>query len=173
MRDRVSPRPAHAYVALGSNLDGPEQRVENAIADLERLPSTRLLARSALYRTAPVGYADQPDFVNAVALLETSLDAESLLASLFELEKAAGRERRIPNGPRTLDLDLLLHGDCAMDTEALTLPHPRLHERAFVLLPLAEIAPELEIPGRGRVRHLAWRAAAVQSAQRMHDHRVA
>lgn len=173
MREPVLPRPAHAYVALGSNLDGPEQRVEKAIADLDKLPSTRLLARSSLYRTAPVGYADQPDFVNAVALLETSLDAESLLASLFELERAAGRERCIPNGPRTLDLDLLLHGNRAMDTDALTLPHPRLHERAFVLLPLAEIAPELEIPGRGRVRHLAWRAAAVQSAERMHDHRMA
>jgi 2-amino-4-hydroxy-6-hydroxymethyldihydropteridine diphosphokinase len=173
MRDPVLPRPGHAYVALGSNLDGPEQRVERAIDDLDRIPATRLLARSALYRTAPVGYTDQPDFVNAVALLETALDPESLLASLFELEKAAGRERAIANGPRTLDLDLLLHGDRVMDTDTLILPHPRMHERAFVLLPLAEIAPELEIPGRGRVRHLAWRAAAVQSAERMHDHRLA
>lgn len=172
MRDPVPPSPVQAYVALGSNLDGPARRVENAIADLGKLPATRLLARSALYRTAPVGYADQPDFVNAVALLETALDPESLLASLFDLEKAAGRERRIANGPRTLDLDLLLHGSRVMNTGALTLPHPRMHERAFVLLPLAEISPDLEIPGHGRVRHLAWKAAA-QGAERMHDHLVA
>lgn len=165
--------PVHAYVALGSNLDGPVPRVLAAVDALARLPGTALLARSGLYRTAPIGYADQPDFVNAVAVLRTALSSRALLLQLMELERAAGRERDIPNGPRTLDLDLLLHGDARCEEAVLTVPHPRMHERAFVLMPLAEIAPDLSIPGHGSVRQLAARAAKDQRVERLHEHPLA
>lgn len=163
----------HAYVALGSNLDDPAGRVRSAIRALGRLPDTALLAYSALYRTAPVGYADQPDFINAVALLRTALSPGALLTELMALEREAGRERSVPNGPRTLDLDLLLHGDTVSADPQLTLPHPRMHERAFVLLPLAEIAPDLRVPGNGTVRQLAAHAASEQSVERLREHALA
>ena len=130
-----------AFVAIGANLGDARETVERAIADLASLPKTRLTARSSLYRTAPVD-ATGPDFINAVAELETALDPHALLAELHRLEAVAGRERPYRNAPRTLDLDLLRHGDAVMQTESLTLPHPRMNERAFVLLPLAEIAPD-------------------------------
>jgi 2-amino-4-hydroxy-6-hydroxymethyldihydropteridine diphosphokinase len=132
-----------AYVGIGSNLDDPRRRVLQAFDELDRLPHTRVAKRSSLYRTAPVGYASQPDFVNAVAQLETGLPAERLLAELQEVEGRHGRKRSFPNAPRTLDLDLLLFGDLALRTPALEIPHPRMHERAFVLKPLLEIAPDL------------------------------
>ena len=135
-----------AYVGLGSNLQDPVRQVETAFEELDRLPRTRVVKRSSLYRTAPVGYADQPQFVNAVAQLDTGLPAEALLDELQGLEARHGRKRSFPNAPRTLDLDLLLFGDLVLQTERLTVPHPRMRERAFVLEPLREIAPHLELP---------------------------
>ena len=139
-----------AYVGLGANVGDPRRQLEQAFAELDRLPHTRLVHRSSLYRSRPVGYANQPDFLNAVARLETGLPAERLLAELQEIETRHGRERTFPNAPRTLDLDLLLFGKSELNSEGLTLPHPRMHERAFVLVPLLEIAPDAEIPGHGR-----------------------
>ncbi|MEN9474897.1 MAG: hypothetical protein RIS48_1617 [Pseudomonadota bacterium] len=131
-----------AHVALGANLGDARATVSDAIAALDRLPQTRLLRASALYRSAP-WEASGPDFINAVAAVETGLDAHELLRALQALELQAGRERPYRNAPRTLDLDLLLYGDAVIDTPDLSVPHPRLRERAFVLLPLAEIAPAL------------------------------
>jgi 2-amino-4-hydroxy-6-hydroxymethyldihydropteridine diphosphokinase len=155
-----------AFVGLGSNLDDPAGKVEQALAALDRLPRTRLLSRSSLYRTAPLGLAEQPDFVNAVAMVETALGPGELLAELLELERRHGRIRTVANGPRTLDLDLLYHGDARLDEPGLRLPHPRLHERAFVVVPLAEIAPEQPIPGHGTARERASELAAVQRIER-------
>jgi len=143
-----------AYVALGANLGDPKATVLAAFAALANLPESRVARCSSLYRTAPVGILSQPDFVNAVVLLETTLAPETLLDALLDIEARFGRIRRERNGPRTLDLDLLLYDDIELDLPRLTLPHPRLHLRAFVLLPLAEVAPELAIPRRGSVA--AW-----------------
>ncbi len=129
-----------AFVGLGANLGDARATVHRAIQALAALPQVRLTARSSLYRSAPVD-ASGPDFINAVVALETMLSPEALLAEMQRIEQEAGRERPYRNAPRTLDLDLLHHGDARLDTPALTLPHPRLAERAFVLLPLAEIAP--------------------------------
>lgn len=130
-----------AYVALGANLGDAQATVARALADLGGLPQTRLVARSSLYRSAPID-AGGPDFINAVAGLETQLAPLDLLDELQRLELEAGRERPYRNAPRTLDLDLLLYGDAGIGEPRLVVPHPRMHERAFVLLPLAEIAPE-------------------------------
>jgi 2-amino-4-hydroxy-6-hydroxymethyldihydropteridine diphosphokinase len=143
-----------AYVALGANLGNPEETVNSAIAALGGIPHSRRVAASSLYRTAPVGLKHQPDFINAVAALETTLAPQALLGELFAIEQQFGRQRSIRNAPRTLDLDLLLHGEAVLATPTLTLPHPRMHERAFVLAPLLEIAPEAGIPGHGAVRTL-------------------
>lgn len=115
------------------------------------LPDTRLARMSSLYRSAPVGYIDQPDFINAVALIETALTPRMLLDALLQIEQRLGRVRDFPNAPRTLDLDLILYGDTVCAEPALTIPHPRMHERTFVLVPLAEIAPDTVVPGRGTV----------------------
>ena len=139
-----------ATVGLGANLNDPAAQVEYALAELDRLPATRLLARSSLYASAPVGYVDQPDFVNAVAQIETGLAPRALLAALLDIEHRHGRERSFRNAPRTLDLDLLLYGAAHFHEDGLTLPHPRMSERGFVLFPLLEIAPDALIPGRGR-----------------------
>lgn len=138
-----------AYVGLGSNLDEPETQILRALDELERLSGTRLVARSALYRNPPMGPVPQPDFVNAVAALETGLGAIELLDALQGIEQAHGRVRNERWGPRTLDLDLLLYADNVIDEPRLRVPHPGLHERPFVLYPLAEIAPGLTIPGHG------------------------
>jgi 2-amino-4-hydroxy-6-hydroxymethyldihydropteridine diphosphokinase len=143
-----------AYVALGANLGQASETIKAALAALAAMGGCRLVATSSLYRTAPVGLKNQPDFINAVAALETQLSAGDLLRALFAVEARFGRERNGHNAPRTLDLDLLLHGETRMNSLALTLPHPRMHERAFVLAPLAEIAPDLVIPGRGPVQAL-------------------
>jgi 2-amino-4-hydroxy-6-hydroxymethyldihydropteridine diphosphokinase len=143
-----------AFVALGSNLEDPQQQVLRALAELDGLPETRVTAKSALYRTAPVGYDNQPDFINAAAEVSTTLEPFALLRALLALETAHGRERPFPNAPRVIDLDLLLYDDLELHDPELTLPHPRLHERGFVLFPLADIAPELHVPGRGVVRDL-------------------
>lgn len=146
--------PIVAYIALGANLGNPRDTVQQAIGSLDRLPSTRLRQASSLYLTAPMGLPDQPDFINAVACVATRLSAPALLEALLDLEQQQGRVRSVANAPRTLDLDILLYGDLVLDTPALILPHPRLHLRAFVLEPLAEIAPDLPLPGRGSVA--AW-----------------
>lgn len=143
-----------AYVGLGSNLEDPVRQVQQGFEELDRLPGTRLLGHSSFYRTAPVGKADQPDFVNAVALLQTTLAPGDLLRHLLAIEAKHGRVRAEPNGPRTLDLDLLLLADQTVQAPGLEIPHPRMHERAFVLLPLAEISPDVFIPGHGRVADL-------------------
>ena len=132
---------SRAFVAIGANLGDARATVLGAMDDLDRLPGPRVSARSSLYRSAPVD-AGGPDFVNAVVELQTGLDPLALLAELQRLEAGAGRERPYRNAPRTLDLDLLRHGDAVLQTPQLSLPHPRIAERAFVLLPLAEIAPE-------------------------------
>ncbi len=139
------------FIGLGSNLENPQQQVEQAMAALDTLPESRLLQGSSLYASAPVGYADQPDFVNAAALIETALSADALLQALLELEQEFGRVRTFLNAPRTLDLDILLYDDQVIARPSLQVPHPRMHERAFVLMPLAEIDPELLIPGKGRL----------------------
>jgi len=139
-----------ATIGLGANLNDPAGQVEYALAELDRLPVTHLIARSRLYASAPVGYVDQPDFINAVAQVETGLAPRALLGALLGIEHRHGRERSFRNAPRTLDLDLLLYGDAHFHEEGLALPHPRMHERAFVLYPLLEIAPTTLIPGRGR-----------------------
>ncbi|HEX5353113.1 MAG TPA: 2-amino-4-hydroxy-6-hydroxymethyldihydropteridine diphosphokinase [Rhodanobacteraceae bacterium] len=146
-----------AYVALGSNLDDPRAQVERGFEAIDDLPHTSLHARSRLYRTRPWGIAGQPDFVNAVARVETSLSPRDLLDSLLAIEIRAGRVRGPRNGPRTLDLDLLLYGEAELEEPGLTIPHPRLQERAFVLLPLADVANDLEVPGQGRVADLLAR----------------
>ena len=138
-----------AFVGLGANLEDPRAQVLRAFDALGRLPDCVLLARSCLWRSAPVGYADQPAFVNAVAELDSGLPADGLLHALQAIEAAHGRERSFVYAPRTLDLDLLLYGNEVRSSTHLTLPHPRMHERAFVLKPLVEIAPEAVIPGRG------------------------
>jgi 2-amino-4-hydroxy-6-hydroxymethyldihydropteridine diphosphokinase len=133
--------PVKAYVGLGANLGAARQAVEAAIESLDALPLTRVTQRSSLYRSAPVD-ASGPDFINAVVELRTQLEAPRLLAEMQRLETTAGRERPWRNAPRTLDLDLLLYGDARIDSAALTVPHPRLAQRAFVLRPLAQIAPD-------------------------------
>lgn len=137
--------PVIAYVGLGANLGDAVAAVRDALAALAAMPQTRLLQASRVYRSAPVD-AGGPDFINAVAAVETRLTAPALLGALQALEQAAGRERPYRNAPRTLDLDLLLYGGGRIASAALTVPHPRLRERAFVLRPLAEIAPALVDP---------------------------
>lgn len=154
-----------AWVGLGANLGDPLAALQQALRALAATPGVTLRAASSPWRSAPVD-AGGPDFVNAVAALDTTLAPLTLLRVLQALEQAQGRERPYPNAPRTLDLDLLLHGQQVLGTHELTLPHPRLHERAFVLEPLAEIAPGLVLPGRGVLA--PWRAAAAgQPLQRL------
>jgi len=148
-----------AAIALGSNLQDPEAQVQRAFDEIAGLPRTSLLARSSLYRTEPVGYADQPMFVNACALVETSLGPRELLEGLLEIEQQHGRVRAIRNGPRTLDLDLLVYGDRAVEEPGLTIPHPRAHERRFVLEPLAEVWPDAKLGKEGTARELLARRA--------------
>ena len=143
-----------AYIALGSNLDDPRRQLQAAFDALARLPDTQLVARSSLYRSAPVGYANQPDFVNAAAAIRTALSPRALLDALLAIEREHGRVREFVNAPRTLDLDIALYGEHVIHEPGLSIPHPRLHQRAFVLAPLAEIAPDAVAPGRGRVREL-------------------
>jgi 2-amino-4-hydroxy-6-hydroxymethyldihydropteridine diphosphokinase len=145
---------ARAFVGLGANVGDPAAQVAWAVGELAGLAGTRLVRSSSLYRTAPVGYAKQPDFVNAVAMLETALTPRALLDALLGIERAAGRERTFANAPRVLDLDLLLYDDQVIDAPGLAVPHPRMHERAFVLVPLVEIAPDVVIPGHGRAGDL-------------------
>lgn len=143
-----------AYVGLGANLGDPGRQIKLAIEELKKLPDTSLVLMSGMYKSAPLGYADQPDFLNAVACLDTGLPATQLLENLQKIEQRQGRERPFANAPRTLDLDLLLYGDQVLATPPLTLPHPRMHERAFVLRPLLELDSEISIPGKGKASTL-------------------
>ena len=160
--------PVRAAIALGSNLDDPEAQVRRAFGEIAALPETWVTARSALYRTAPVGFADQPPFVNACAKVETRLSPRALLDGLLAIEARHGRSRGIPNGPRTLDLDIVLYGGATIDEPGLTVPHPRAHERAFVLEPLLEVWPEAEIPGRGRAKDFVMAARSAIGASARH-----
>jgi 2-amino-4-hydroxy-6-hydroxymethyldihydropteridine diphosphokinase len=150
-----------AYVGLGANLGDAAATLRQALRDLAARPGLQLLRASSFYRSAPVD-AGGPDFINAVAELRTTLSPHALLAALQSIEQQHGRERPYRNAPRTLDLDLLLIDDLQLDTPDLTLPHPRLHERAFVLRPLAELAPGLRLPGRGPLA--PWLAATAGQA---------
>ena len=152
----AAPR-VRAAIALGSNLQDPEAQVRRAFDEIAALPETDLLACSSLYRTEPVGYADQPTFVNACALVETSLAPRALLDRLLEIEQRHGRVREIRNGPRTLDLDIIVFGERTVEEPELTIPHPRAHERAFVLQPLVEVWPDAVIAGKGKARDLLER----------------
>ena len=143
-----------AYVALGSNLGDPQQHLLDAMQALAATPGLRLLQRSALYRTPPWGVLEQPPFVNAAVQLDSTLPAHALLDALLAIEQRAGRVRGERNGPRTLDLDLLHVDGVQLDDARLSLPHPRMAQRAFVLLPLHDIAPALQLPGYGRVDQL-------------------
>jgi 2-amino-4-hydroxy-6-hydroxymethyldihydropteridine diphosphokinase len=143
-----------AFIGLGANLDDPRRQVQQAFRELDAIPHTRVVRTSSLYRSEPLGYAEQPSFVNAVAQVETGLPAERLLAELHAIEARHGRSRSFANAPRTLDLDLLLFGNIVIDTGNLKVPHARMHERAFVLRPLVEIAPDAEVPGRGPAKTL-------------------
>ena len=146
-----------AYIAVGSNLDNPKMQIQDAFAELDEMESSRLLQTSSLYASAPWGYANQPDFVNAVASVETELPPRRLLEELLKIEIWHGRERAFANAPRTLDLDIALYGEEVVDEESLKIPHPRMQERAFVLVPLAEIAPQIVIPGQGAIAQLLAR----------------
>ena len=155
--------PVPAWVAIGGNQGQVRATLEAAIEAIDALPGTRVLQRSSLYRTPAWGRTDQPDFINGVLAVETTLAAPDLLANLLGIERRFGRLRDEDAGrwgPRTLDLDLLLHDDQVLELPGLSLPHPRLHERAFVLVPLAEIAPGLVVPGRGRVDGLLAKVEA-------------
>ncbi len=145
----MAQRPVRAFIALGANLGDPYAQVLAAFEAIAVLPATRLLGRSPLYRSDPVGPPGQPDYVNAVAMVETRLSADALLEALQAVEAAHGRTRQLRWGPRTLDLDLLVYGDEVRDDPRLTLPHPRLPERAFVLYPLADLDPDLHVAGFG------------------------
>ena len=155
-----------AYIALGANLADPVAQIRAAFTALAELPESRLLRASSLYRTAPVGVHGQPDFINAVAAVDTTLAPQALLDALFAIEAQFGRRRDYHLAPRTLDLDLLLFDDQVIDSPTLHLPHPRLHLRAFVLAPLVELAPDCRIPGRGLAA--AWLAAvSMQRIERL------
>ena len=156
-----------AFVGIGANLGDPVAQVRAGVAALAALPHTRLVAASSLYRTAPLGFTAQADFVNAAALLESALAPRALLDHLHAIEAAAGRERRFKDAPRTLDLDLLLYGDATIDEPGLALPHPRLHERAFALAPLVELDPDCVIPGRGLARERLARIAPDQRIEKL------
>lgn len=147
---------ADAFIGLGGNVGDPVAALRAALTAIGRLPGTRVLATSRFYRTAAWGITDQPAFVNAAARVSTMLAPRALLDGLLAIERAAGRERGTgPQwGPRVLDLDLLLYGDARIDEDGLTLPHPRLHQRAFALVPLLDVAPDLCLPGHGRIADL-------------------
>lgn len=166
--------PHVAFIGLGSNLQDPHSQLQLAFSALGLLPETRLLAKSSLYRSAPLGCpeqpgsAAQPDFVNAVAQVATGLAPQALLQALLQIEHQQGRERSFRNAPRTLDLDVLLYDEVQLHEPGLTIPHPQMHQRAFVLQPLLEIAPHIAIPGIGPAR-LALAACRDQVLDRIAD----
>lgn len=150
----MSKKTSQVFIALGSNLENPVLQIQQAFEELKQLPDIHLISQSSLYKSAPVGRLDQPDFINAVALVETYLTPHDLLNALLIIEHNHGRVRESLNAPRTLDLDILLYDDLECQDEKLTLPHPRMSQRAFVLKPLMEIAPHCYIPGLGHITPL-------------------
>ena len=144
-----------AFIALGSNLQNPQSQVEQALKTLAHTDGIKLIQASSLYKTTPVGYDNQDDFINAVAQIKTSLSPLTLMRTLLSIESTSGRERPFPNAPRVLDLDLLLYADVCLNSDELTLPHPRMHNRGFVMIPLAEIAPNIAIGDHGNADELA------------------
>ncbi|WP_018411425.1 2-amino-4-hydroxy-6-hydroxymethyldihydropteridine diphosphokinase [Methyloversatilis thermotolerans] len=154
--------PHIAHIGLGANLEDPQRQVRAALDELAATPGIALERRSSLYRTAPIGYDDQPDFINAVARVRTSLAPQALLDALLGIELKHGRVREFQNAPRTLDMDVLLYDDLTIATETLNVPHPRAHLRAFVLLPLLEVSPDVVIPGVGPARD--WLAGCQDQA---------
>lgn len=157
-----------AFVGLGSNLGNSRQQILQAIQALDTVTETRVLAYSSLYRSAPVGYVEQPDFINAVAQIETGLSPRNLLNELLALEEKWGRKRAFLNSPRTLDLDVLLYDDQCHHEPGLSIPHPQMHLRAFVLRPLLEIAPDCDIPGIG-LAEAAMRHCTDQQLEQLLD----
>ncbi len=155
-----------AFIALGSNLDDPQAQVKRGFAALATLLDSTLLAQSSLYRSAPVGYADQPDFINAVAKISTSLSPQQLLQALLAIEHQYGRQRTFQNAPRTLDLDVLLYDDLILHEPSLTIPHPQMHLRAFVLMPLLELQADCVIPAQGTAE-AALQGCLEQSLERI------
>lgn len=151
-----------AFIALGSNLENPSRQIETAFEELNHIPETRLVKRSSLYQTAPVGLLDQPDFINAVAQIETTLTPYELFDALMSIEQRHDRKRAFLNAPRTLDLDLLLYDDWILQDKKLTVPHPRMFQRTFVLIPLLEIAPDYSIPEHGSIAQLAEKCSKEQ-----------
>ena len=152
-----------AYIGLGSNLQDPERQISRALSTLREMPDLKLLQSSSLYKSRPMGPADQPDFINAVAKVSTDLYPMELLTALKDIERQHQRVRNTGRwGPRTLDLDILLYGDLEMDTEELQIPHPGISEREFVLIPLQEIEENLIIPGKGSLRELIERLPQYQ-----------
>ena len=160
--------PHIAFIGLGSNLEDPRSQLQLAFADLGRLPGTRLLGQSSLYSSAPIGYLDQPDFVNAVAKIATSLTPQALLQAMLNIEHQHGRERTFRNAPRTLDMDVLLYDELQLHEHGLTIPHPQMHLRAFVLQPLLEIEPDCVIPAVGHAA-LALQSCQDQMLERLAD----
>ena len=156
------------FIGLGGNLDDPRGHILRALQALASLPHTRVLARSSLYRSAPIDYLQQPDFINAVAKLATALSPRALLDALLQLERECGRTREFRNAPRTLDLDVLLYDELQHHEHGLTIPHAQMHKRAFVLRPLLEIAPDCVIPGVG-VAAAALRDCANQQLEKIAD----
>ena len=159
-----------AFIGLGSNLTDPCNQVLRGLQALDDLPHTKVLARSSLYRSAPLDYLQQPDFINAVAKLETALSPRALLDALLQLERESGRTREFRNAPRTLDLDVLLYDDMQHHEHGLTIPHLQMHKRAFVLRPLLEIMPDGVIPGVGAAAD-ALLLCADQQLERIADAR--
>lgn len=155
--------PVTAYIGLGSNLESPEVQIVSALVELKAIPSSRCLIHSSLYASPPMGPQNQPDYINAVVAIETHLEPHSLLQELQMIERMHQRQRKQRWGPRTLDLDLLLYGALTQDEVSLKIPHPGIALRAFVINPLLEIAPNLELPGLGGVRQLA---AALPAGER-------
>ena len=155
-----------AFIGLGSNLANPAEQVLQAMLAIAQLPEIHVLARSSLYRSAPVGYLDQPDFINAVVKIETTLAPLALLQILLALEQVNGRTREFQNAPRTLDLDVLLYDELQHHEHGLTVPHPQMHKRAFVLQPLMEIEPNSVIPGIGAAEQ-AMQLCADQQLERL------
>ncbi len=144
----------NVFIGLGSNLENTQKNIIDAIDIIKVIESINLISCSSLYATPPVGFINQPDFINAVIQITTTISYMELLAKLLDIEKEFGRIRKNKNGPRTLDLDLLLYNDLILKNKKLTVPHPRMHERLFVLIPLIEIAPTLLIPNHGSIKSL-------------------
>jgi 2-amino-4-hydroxy-6-hydroxymethyldihydropteridine diphosphokinase len=142
------------FIGLGSNLDNPQQKIKDAIHLINEIDDVNITATSSLYETPPVGFLNQPNFINAVVQISSSINCNELLLKLFDIERIFGRVRKEKNGPRTLDLDILLFDDLVLESESLTIPHPRMHERLFVLIPLLEISPIIQIPKYGSANNL-------------------